>query len=141
MKNILLTITLILTTISVNAQSKVYNLNDFYRFEVKSGLNPLIEYTQNREKPLDGIFDTVTIEFDEVNNFVVFNNQTLSKSDTLFIIGKFAPNPLVEVYDVIDTEGKLSKYVLSHFPNKDVLVYFLQYGETNTQAWSSLHKN
>lgn len=141
MKNILLTITLILTTISVNAQSKVYNLNNFYRFEVESGLNPLVEYDNNHEKPLDGIFDTVTVEFDELNHFVIFNNQTLSKVDTLFIVGKFAPDPLVEVYDVIDTDGKLSKYVLSHFPNKDVLVYFLQYGESKTQAWSSLHKN
>lgn len=141
MKNILLTITLILTTISVNAQSKVYSLNDFYRFEVKSGLNPLVEYRDNREKPLDGFFNTVTIEFDDVNNFVIYNNQSLSKVDTLPIVGKFTPDPLVELYFVIDTDGKLSKYVLSHFPNKDVLVYFLQYGESNTQAWSSLHRN
>jgi len=141
MKNILLTITLILTTISVNAQSKVYNLNNFYRFEVKSGLNPLVEYDKNREKPLNGIFDTVTIKFDEVNNVVISNNKSLNKVDTFPIIGKSAPNPLVEIYDVFDTDGKVSKYVLSHFPNEDVLVYFLQYGESKTQAWSSLHKN
>lgn len=141
MKNILLTIALTLTTISVNAQSKVYNLNDFYRFKVESGLNPLVEYNNNSEKPLDGFFDTVTINFDEVNNVVIYNNQSLNKVDTFPIISKFAANPLVEVYDVIDFDGKVSRYVLSHFPNKDVLVYFLQYGESETQAWSSLHKN
>ena len=64
MKNVLLTIALVLSVVSAKAQSQVYQLKEFYNFEIFGSLNPLTEYIENRELQLPGGQANVTIEID-----------------------------------------------------------------------------
>jgi len=54
MKNIVLTIGLIIGTINLSAQVTTYKLKELYNFETEKGKNPFVEFAENREKELTG---------------------------------------------------------------------------------------
>jgi hypothetical protein len=54
MKNIVLTIGLIISVLNVSAQVTTYKLKELYNFETARGKNPLVEIVENREKKLIG---------------------------------------------------------------------------------------
>lgn len=54
MKNIVLTIGLIIGTLNLSAQVTTYKLKELYNFETEQGKNPFVEFVENREIKLTG---------------------------------------------------------------------------------------
>lgn len=78
MKNIILTIGLIILSLNLNAQVKTYKLKELYNFKTEPGKNPFVEFVEGRETVLlggkseDGKEIIMTVNED--SGFVKVNN-------------------------------------------------------------------
>lgn len=78
MKNIILTIGLIIGILNLNAQVTTYKLKELYNFETEQGKNPFVEFVENRETKLPGGINEkgkeIIMIVNEDSGFVRINN-------------------------------------------------------------------
>lgn len=137
MRNVTLIITLILSSLSLNAQNQVYNLKEFYNFEVFSGLNPLVEYIENRETKLMGVTSDVTIEFNEDDSVVIVKNNYSNTVDSYPIVEKYSAVLGATRYSVLSKKGEFI-YVVTKQPDGNVNVYSFWVDGFMTKGWASV---
>jgi hypothetical protein len=137
MKNVLLTIALVLSVVSAKAQNQVYQLKEFYNFEIFGSLNPLTEYIENRELKLPGGQSDVTIEIDEKNHVVVVNNKYFNKVDAYPIIEKYDEIQGAVRYTVQGKRGPFI-YVVTRQPDGNTNLYSFWSEGIMTKGWASV---
>jgi len=138
MKNILLTITVLLTSL-LNAQVNTLKLKEFYKFQVLKGLDPLVEYLDNRETKLMGGVTDIEIKFDETNKKVTLTNNTFNTVNSFPIISKLDSTDKIVSYKVLGPKGYF-QYLLSNQTNGDVNVYCSWNEGMYTKSWVSVGK-
>jgi hypothetical protein len=126
MKNIVLTIGLIIGAFNLNAQVTTYKLKELYNFETEKGKNPFVEFAENREKELTGGVSEdgkeIIMTVNEDSGFVRVDNPYADGIKTYRILQK---NQMSENYVSFLMEGPngLFSYVYSRQSPTVVNVY------------------
>jgi len=137
MKNLLLTIALVLSVISAQAQSVSFQLKEFYNFEIFSQLNPLEEYVNNREIPMGGGVGNVKITFNETKNAVFVEDSTINQVMVYHITEKYQPSSDYVRYTVQGPKGMFA-YIVTKQPDGSVNVYTFWNEGMVTKGWASV---
>jgi hypothetical protein len=137
MKNVLLTIALVLSVISAQAQSVSYQLKEFYNFEILSPSNPFEEYINHREIPLEGGVGNVKITFNETKNAVFVEDSVVNRVYVYNITEKYQPSLDYTRYTVQGPKGMFA-YVVTKQPDGNVNVYTFWGEGLLTKGWASV---